>query len=756
MIFAVLTACGRGTNIKIADVNYLFSQAEFAVPGDYANVVGTAFRDGSFYILSSYTKDEGGGKYTAYFTLTKTDESGNVQLCKDISSYDLSGGDITIYSAFCVSADGRLFASKAAVNLTSDASGNTLPSFSTVITTFDEELNETLFFDIPAAVAKSPELSASGIYDSSNVNEFVIDRNGNIYIKTNEDILVFNTQSGDFLFSVTVDKSATNAYFEHLFLIDNSVYVSTRKYNIKDNDITLEDGLSHIDLNKKGFGESFDLTPATAAGTVLPGNTDYPVIIISGYEMYSFNPFTGEKSLLIDFLASGMSVSADKIMIAGEGKFAALQTEYQPITYHYTAKIITFNKLDPETVKPRELIEVYMLYRDPAFMDFAADFNKTRTDYQISVKSFYEDASGDMNVAADKMNAELLAGNLPDVMVITQTVPYDIYTSKGLFYDLNKYLEKDKDIDFSDLNKSVISALETDGKLYSITREFTLGGLLGKKEIIGDDVSLTIDKLYQITEQYPQADVFGRINREGFIQSVVAQRCSSFINKVTGEPNFNSPEFIRLLKWAKNLPEDFSDENNEIGMNYVNDNWIFSQVFIDDFRSYIMHSMVYGKPAAFTGYISPEHTGIDIRPSAEVAMMTGGNRDGAYAVIKAYLLEEPGDNAKLSIWNSVNEKSAEKAKLPKTAIDPVSGEIVEASNAYYLGNVRITIPDNTDEDNQVIFSAIENIGGVVRSDPALMRIIEEETSAYFAGAKTAEECAKLIQDRASTYIAETR
>jgi hypothetical protein len=37
-----------------------------------------------------------------------------------------------------------------------------------------------------------------------------------------------------------------------------------------------------------------------------------------------------------------------------------------------------------------------------------------------------------------------------------------------------------------------------------------------------------------------------------------------------------------------------------------------------------------------------------------------------------------------------------------------------------------------------------------------MRIIREEASYFFSGQKTAEETAALIQDRATTYLEETK
>jgi hypothetical protein len=756
MLITVLVSCKEeeSVNVKTSDVNYLFSQSEIAVPGNYGNVPGIVYKDGNFFFLTS-TTEEKDGDYKASHTLTETDEGGNIIKSKVISSYSIGGSDeTTTYMSLSVSADGKLLAAKSTIKMNNDSDGNSRPVFETVITSFDDELNETVFFDIPKAIENAPEVSGKEEFSNISAAEFIVDEAGFLFVKTSQSVLVFDTNSGKYLFSAETDKLLENAYLEHLFLIDGAAGVSIKSYRITDEEVVVEDKISLIDPAKKGFGESFDTAAAATTGTLLPGNADYPVIILSSSELYSFDITTGEKTLLIDFLASGMNVTAEKIMVIGEGKFAAFVSEYQEITYRYSAKVLVFNKLDPATVKPREVAEVFMIYRDPEFMEFAADFNKTSTDYQINVKSFYEGTDGNFDGAVSQLNNELLAGNIPDILIIDKEMPYDIYASKGLLYDLNKYLKKDKEIDYGDLNKTVIKVLETDGKLYSVTREFELSGLMAKTSVIGDERTLTVKKLQELTEQYPEADIFGRINRMGFVQGYIGSRIRAYAHKETGYVNFNCPEFIELIKFAKNLPEEWPDDNgNE--MEYASDHSIFAMISLSDFRSYVFWSShLFGEPTTFTGFITPEGSGIDMNPAAEIAMMTNGNREAAYAVIKAYLKKEPTDNAKLSVWDSVNRAAAEKAKLPETAIDPVTGEEVEADNHYSFGGVMRTLPNNTDADNEAVFDAIDNIGGVTRRDSALLRIVEEEVSAYFAGAKTAEECAALIENRAEIYMAE--
>ena len=49
---------------------------------------------------------------------------------------------------------------------------------------------------------------------------------------------------------------------------------------------------------------------------------------------------------------------------------------------------------------------------------------------------------------------------------------------------------------------------------------------------------------------------------------------------------------------------------------------------------------------------------------------------------------------------------------------------------------------------------IESVSTSEKVDPAILSIIDEDAAAYFAGQKSADEVAKLIQNRARTKVSE--
>jgi multiple sugar transport system substrate-binding protein len=55
-----------------------------------------------------------------------------------------------------------------------------------------------------------------------------------------------------------------------------------------------------------------------------------------------------------------------------------------------------------------------------------------------------------------------------------------------------------------------------------------------------------------------------------------------------------------------------------------------------------------------------------------------------------------------------------------------------------------------------MFALFDSIEGVYRENTAIINIIGEEIEAFFAGNKSAEETARIIQNRATTYLEEIK
>ena len=62
----------------------------------------------------------------------------------------------------------------------------------------------------------------------------------------------------------------------------------------------------------------------------------------------------------------------------------------------------------------------------------------------------------------------------------------------------------------------------------------------------------------------------------------------------------------------------------------------------------------------------------------------------------------------------------------------------------------------TEEEAKYLTNFILSVNTPYREDANLLSIVEEEAGAYFAGQKSAQTVAEIIQSRVSLYLAESR
>ena len=88
-------------------------------------------------------------------------------------------------------------------------------------------------------------------------------------------------------------------------------------------------------------------------------------------------------------------------------------------------------------------------------------------------------------------------------------------------------------------------------------------------------------------------------------------------------------------------------------------------------------------------------------------------------------------------------------------IDSDTNKKVEYDDTYYIGDKEIKIKPLTKEEADFLSDYIKNTTAISEtySEDAMV-IITEEVNAYFAGEKTAEEAADMIQNRVSLLISE--
>ncbi len=378
------------------------------------------------------------------------------------------------------------------------------------------------------------------------------------------------------------------------------------------------------------------------------------------------------------------------------------------------------------------------------------DYNRQETSWRIMMVDYAD---------TETLKSDMLDGIVADI-ICTENLHFENLASKGLFADWYTLMDADESFNREDYLPNFFESLEYDGKLLRLTYDYTVETYFAKTEFAPQKENYTaadyMDLLESVSEDMDAVPFNGRNN---VVDRHLYEMMDMFINWQTGECAFDSPEFVRALRWAESLPENRKAEDMEyfqsIDRLFLNDQALLRQSTIrQPIRWHIIRRAYFGD-AEITAVGMPMYEGeagnngtFLINDSVSVNAQSH-YKDAAWDFMK-YLLSEDyqkglTDSMPIHI-GTLDEKLTLATKMSATAeqftdmtivnVGAASEESMAALRDYICNIGRVSLWNGTD--------AQERIG----------TILTEEIERYFAGGCTAEECADAIQSRASIYLSE--
>ena len=130
------------------------------------------------------------------------------------------------------------------------------------------------------------------------------------------------------------------------------------------------------------------------------------------------------------------------------------------------------------------------------------------------------------------------------------------------------------------------------------------------------------------------------------------------------------------------------------------------------------------------------------------------NQEGAWEFIKTMLSDEVQENQwGLPVTNAAFDKVLAQAMEQQYYTDE-NGEKVYMESTGYIGNTEYKMGDLTQEQADAFRDYVNGATVSGNYDTNIMDIVIEESAAYFAGDKTVDEVASLIQNKVSIYLGE--
>ena len=397
-------------------------------------------------------------------------------------------------------------------------------------------------------------------------------------------------------------------------------------------------------------------------------------------------------------------------------------------------------------------------------------YNKSQGKYRIKVKDY-----GDSNDPSTAMSTSLISGDIPDIIDLS-TIDKKRYIAKGMIEDLLPYIDKDKEIKQTDFFPSVLKALETDGKLYQVCPEFSFNMFIANKKITGDKLTWTTADVQKLTDSLGKGTVLYQNTTSVYVmESVFTDNPDEFINWDTGKCSFDTDNFRTVMKYAKdNYPEKY-DEKADGSTGYVSTDdaanlksgkLLASQIYgvsPDQIEAY--HKILGDDMVIRTG---PDSNGIALNAVYSLGMYSKSkNKAAVWDFLRTFLSKDYGKDK----GSTVQYLYGNTFPLRKDLFDwimkrytttkkytDVNGDEVEPMEYQYAvsDSSTIDIKPLSSEEVGILKTAIGNIDHESGYDTDVMKILEDESGAYFSGQKSLDDVTKAIQNRVSTYVNENR
>jgi len=488
---------------------------------------------------------------------------------------------------------------------------------------------------------------------------------------------------------------------------------------------------------------------------------------------------------LMDYINCDIdSSSMNQVAYTTDGRIISTFTDWNSGTAQTTCTLYT--RIPDEEMQEEVIINLATTYINYNLRRTIIRFNKRNTGVRISVKDYneYNNQENDWQGAVTQLNADMVTGKIPDILVIDSGLPAESYFQKNLFVDLNTYIDGENGIDRSTLMQNVLDACETNGKLNSIIPSFYMYTLTAKSEHVGPEPGWTLEEMMETIRRMPEGmNPFFEYSRDQIIENLFRYSMDAFIDWDTGETFFDTQGFIDLIEFLKNAPEkgywdayyesmEGGDYNYELEMEmqenyelrFYKDLSLFSMQYIGDFRGFQNAVRNFAtEEITMIGYPTRDENGngATIVPELELAICSASKcRDEAWTFIKYLLTDEEYLSDIYSF--TLNKAKLEEQYKQAEAENEYYYEMTEDDYAWYYENyseeyvnfLKSTQRKYTAEDGAKIMEILNGVTRVTRTDSSVLDIVKEELSSFFGGTKNAADTANIINSRVRIYVSE--
>lgn len=567
-----------------------------------------------------------------------------------------------------------------------------------------------------------------------------------------EDIADFSLDDVGNLCSFWVDKQE-NFYF----ISDHEIYITNgenqnRRLSLDGRLIFWEESgkvkclagsqecLRLIDIEAEEPVEEWSFAYPCTHNLIRIDNSDSEVWLVVDESLLCISMVSGEILSETDLLQCGIST-----MNIYCGAFADRDSEDEKLLLYGKSagnRLIVYQlgKMLDSAALPREEVVYGTLAINSTMMNQIVEFNKQSREYYVTVQIY---GNGDLENGRIQLQAALSGDDGPDIINVFFVDNCDGYVRNGYFEDLTSYIQATEENGNDKQGEVMWQIMEpyfTDGKVYILLPHFTLSGLVISPEDTEGMADWNVKEMFRLIEKNAgQKSIFTTSTAENVLLLAVRGMQGDFIDYSTKTCNFEREEFIRLLEYCRQYGRE-SDWSGTMSMGDMAQRTLFLDMTFSSYMEYLLTQASYGQGIELYGYPTVKGQEYIVNKSIDACAMNAksNNKAGAWTFMESLLhfayQETEGlgwpicKGAYYNVW-AYNKGTAVRIK----------------GTDYYV-----------DEQDKEMFDYILENGSFQSGaiDENIMNIIQEETASYFAGDKSAQEVARIIQSRVQLVLNE--
>jgi len=460
----------------------------------------------------------------------------------------------------------------------------------------------------------------------------------------------------------------------------------------------------------------------------------------------------------------------------------AFKVDSSSSTYKSTPLFFKYVPMqDEQKPKNQKTLTIALRYSERYLESAISKFQKEHPDIKVEVKDYKaativtssdgpgEDETNRAQKAGEDyqkvISTELMAGKGADIMEIGE-LPHKKFAEKNVLVNLSEMIKNDNSFDISKYNQSLLNACKYKDSLYIMPINFAFTPFVANKNIMNkeglniDSAKWTWKEFLSIAQKItkdtngdgkPDQYALPKMPVEEIFGYIFADEYPNFIDYDKKTANFDSKEFIEILNFSKDFSaKKVCSPTLDIGELYkMTDSGTigFMQSYLSTYQGIIQQQCLNNGEVEFLDM--PSYSGKRVSKPFYIGRSYSINNNSemkaeAWEILKLLLSDEIQSSADMYQFPVNINSLKEKAKI----------ELAQNYIYKMYKDQGRNVKAMTQADVDLVNKMMGELETIRYWESQADKIVGDGAKEFFTGKKTAEEAAKLIQNKINIYLGE--